>query len=316
MLNELPAEPLKPQYEKLRQSLTHGEIRSNVVASQSELHARFGGAVPEIASRRHSNWSPGGARGARRGRDEAGGDRPRRGHARAGADRRPPRRSRRRQGHRLGPWPATRAGRPPARARRVAVPATDRPRATVPLPARERRPHAARRAGSCRVPVVGTTVDDAPGRRSTRERLLGLGYPGGAAIDRLARRAILPPTTSRSPVFRGSISRSPVPRRRSPASAISRRRSGAAPRRPGGVVPARDRPRARRADRAGRRGARRRQGGDRRRRRSQLRAAFGAPGSDRSAARACTDNAAMIASAARYAEPAGDPLRLDAYAVA
>ena len=31
----------------------HGEIRANVVASQVELHARFGGVVPEIASRRH-----------------------------------------------------------------------------------------------------------------------------------------------------------------------------------------------------------------------------------------------------------------------
>jgi N6-L-threonylcarbamoyladenine synthase len=30
-----------------------GEIRSNVVASQAELHGRFGGVVPEIASRRH-----------------------------------------------------------------------------------------------------------------------------------------------------------------------------------------------------------------------------------------------------------------------
>jgi tRNA A37 threonylcarbamoyltransferase TsaD len=30
----------------------------------------------------------------------------------------------------------------------------------------------------------------------------------------------------------------------------------------------------------------------------------------------CTDNAAMIASAARFVEPAVDPLRLDAYAVA
>jgi len=30
----------------------------------------------------------------------------------------------------------------------------------------------------------------------------------------------------------------------------------------------------------------------------------------------CTDNAAMIASAARFLEPAADPLRLDAYAVA
>ena len=30
-----------------------GEIRANVVASQADLHARFGGVVPEVASRRH-----------------------------------------------------------------------------------------------------------------------------------------------------------------------------------------------------------------------------------------------------------------------
>jgi N6-L-threonylcarbamoyladenine synthase len=30
-----------------------GEIRSNVVASQADLHARYGGVVPEVASRRH-----------------------------------------------------------------------------------------------------------------------------------------------------------------------------------------------------------------------------------------------------------------------
>jgi N6-L-threonylcarbamoyladenine synthase len=30
-----------------------GRIRSNVVSSQAELHARFGGVVPEVASRRH-----------------------------------------------------------------------------------------------------------------------------------------------------------------------------------------------------------------------------------------------------------------------
>src|SRR5205823_5659722 len=30
-----------------------GGIRSNVVASQAALHARFGGVVPEVASRRH-----------------------------------------------------------------------------------------------------------------------------------------------------------------------------------------------------------------------------------------------------------------------
>ena len=33
--------------------VTHeGEIRANVIASQAELHAAFGGVVPEIASRR------------------------------------------------------------------------------------------------------------------------------------------------------------------------------------------------------------------------------------------------------------------------
>jgi N6-L-threonylcarbamoyladenine synthase len=30
-----------------------GEIRSNIVSSQAELHARYGGVVPEVASRRH-----------------------------------------------------------------------------------------------------------------------------------------------------------------------------------------------------------------------------------------------------------------------
>src|SRR5580765_2171224 len=30
-----------------------GVIRANVVASQADLHARYGGVVPEVASRRH-----------------------------------------------------------------------------------------------------------------------------------------------------------------------------------------------------------------------------------------------------------------------
>src|SRR6266403_4048092 len=30
-----------------------GDVRANVVSSQAELHARFGGVVPEVASRRH-----------------------------------------------------------------------------------------------------------------------------------------------------------------------------------------------------------------------------------------------------------------------
>src|SRR5258706_12094031 len=30
-----------------------GEIRANIVASQADLHAQYGGVVPEVASRRH-----------------------------------------------------------------------------------------------------------------------------------------------------------------------------------------------------------------------------------------------------------------------
>jgi len=30
-----------------------GRILSSIVSSQAELHARFGGVVPEVASRRH-----------------------------------------------------------------------------------------------------------------------------------------------------------------------------------------------------------------------------------------------------------------------
>src|SRR5262249_8581696 len=30
-----------------------GEIKANVVSSQADLHARYGGVVPEVASRRH-----------------------------------------------------------------------------------------------------------------------------------------------------------------------------------------------------------------------------------------------------------------------
>src|SRR5213079_865809 len=30
-----------------------GEVRANVVSSQADLHARLGGVVPEVASRRH-----------------------------------------------------------------------------------------------------------------------------------------------------------------------------------------------------------------------------------------------------------------------
>ena len=50
-----------------------GSVLSSIVASQAELHARYGGVVPEVASRRHLELvGPGRAGGPRRGSVDAG----------------------------------------------------------------------------------------------------------------------------------------------------------------------------------------------------------------------------------------------------
>ena len=167
-----------------------GEILANVVASQSELHARYGGVVPEVASRRHLELVSPVVR-------EALGE--------AGATLGDVERVAVTQGPGLigallvglaaakgiawGRGLPLVAGRPPARPRRLALPPAGPGRAAVPLPARERRAHpAARRPGPCGFRVLGTTLDDAAGEAFDKgARLLGLGYPGGAEIDRLAR---------------------------------------------------------------------------------------------------------------------------------
>ena len=84
-----------------RSSTTAGIVRSSVVSSQVDLHARFGGVVPEIASRAHVELiSDVIARGARRGGRRA--RRPRRGRRvpRARARRRAARRRERGEGAR------------------------------------------------------------------------------------------------------------------------------------------------------------------------------------------------------------------------
>ena len=224
---------------------------------------RFGGVVPEIASRRHLELVSPVVREALGG---AGRRSPRstdRRHAGARADRRAARRARRRQGHRLGPRPAARPRRPPARPRRVALP-----------PARaasSRRSSACSRAAGTRCcstsrttrgfRVLGTTLDDAAGEAFDKgARLLGLGYPGGAAIDRLARegdpRLRLPGRARARPrlLVLGREDGAPLRGARPPG-----RRARGAARRPRRLVPAGDRPGARRADARGRRavGARR-----------------------------------------------------------
>ena len=57
---------------------------------------------------------------------------------------------------------------------------------------------------------LGTTLDDAAGEAFDKgARLLGLGYPGGAAIDRLAREGDPTRSPSRSRACPASTSRSP-----------------------------------------------------------------------------------------------------------
>ena len=137
---------------------------------------------------------PGDRRGDRaraaRSRLQTGRRRARRGDARARADRRAARRPVGREGDRRRAAAAVRGGRPYRRSRRRELPAGAgrAVRAAVHLPRGERRPHADR-TGRC--PwlhrVLGTTLDDAAGEAFDKgARLLGLGYPGGAALEALA----------------------------------------------------------------------------------------------------------------------------------
>ena len=178
-----------------------------------------------------------------------------------------------------------------------------RARAAVHLPARKRRAHAApRRAG----PELGgreRARDDA--RRRRRRGLRQGREPARAPVSRAAPRSTGSPAKAiprryRFPVAKGARARllllgaeDRAPLRR-PRPSTGRAR--AAPRRSRRELPARDRPRARRADRSGRR----RPDRDRRRRRSELELRAALPEAVAAPLCLCTDNAAMIASAARY----------------
>jgi N6-L-threonylcarbamoyladenine synthase len=167
-----------------------GEIRSNVVASQAELHARFGGVVPEVASRRHLELvGPVVAEALER----AGADLV--DIERVGATRGP--------GLVGALLIGLSAGKALAWARGLPFVPVDHlhghvaslylaPEAVEPpfvcllasgghtllLDVRDH-------AGFVR---LGSTLDDAAGEAFDKgARLLGLGYPGGAALDRLAR---------------------------------------------------------------------------------------------------------------------------------
>jgi tRNA N6-adenosine threonylcarbamoyltransferase len=167
-----------------------GHIRSNVVASQADLHARYGGVVPEVASRRHLELVAPVVREALEQADATLDDvesvAVTRGPGLVGAllvglsaakalawsRRLPLIPVDHLHGHVASLYLEPNPADPPF----VCLLATGGH--TLVLDVRDRAGYR----------VLGTTLDDAAGEAFDKgARLLGLGYPGGAEIDRLAR---------------------------------------------------------------------------------------------------------------------------------
>ncbi|HWQ02607.1 MAG TPA: tRNA (adenosine(37)-N6)-threonylcarbamoyltransferase complex transferase subunit TsaD [Gaiellaceae bacterium] len=298
-----------------------GEIRANVVASQSELHARFGGVVPEIASRRHLELvSPvvhEALDGAGTTLEEIDRVAVTRGPGLIGAL-----------------LVGLAAAKGIAWGRGLPLVAVDHLHghvASLYLQPTDLEPpflcllasgghtlllDVQDRAG---FRVVGTTVDDAAGEAFDKgARLLGLGYPGGAAIDRLAQEG--DPAAYDFPVarvpgldfsFSGLKTALLYAVRDLPAAELERRRADLAASYQRAIVRALVERTEQAVEKLGS-GSVAIVGGVAAN--SELRSAL--PDATAAPLELCTDNAAMIASAARYTDPAADPLRLDAYAVA
>ena len=193
-----------------------GSVHASVVSSQ-EVHGRFGGVVPEIAARQHVELIDAVIEEAfARAGATLDGRHDRRGDRRPGAARGAAGRLLRGQGTRRRARAAVRGGRPPRRG--TSPPPTWSPRAFEPpflaliasgghtllldVPARGR-------AGQ----VLARTLDDAAGEAFDKgARMLGLGYPGGAALSRLAAAATPRAMTSRPAAARTSPSPASRPR--------------------------------------------------------------------------------------------------------
>jgi len=297
-----------------------GRIRANVVASQVELHARFGGVVPEIASRRHLELVTPVIREALAQGDATLDDVDRvavtQGPGLIGAL-----------------LVGLQAAKAVAWARGLPLVPVDHLRGHVASlylrPLDLQPPFLCLLASGGHTllldvqdrtgfTVLGRTLDDAAGEAFDKgARMLGLGYPGGSEIDRLAKdgdpEAFAFPVAKMSghdfsfsgvktallyavrdlgeeaearkadlaASYQRALVRALVERTRSAAEATGHERIAVA----GGVAA-----------------------------NSELRASL--PGVDFAPLELCTDNAAMIASAARYAEAVPVPgyLALDAYA--
>jgi N6-L-threonylcarbamoyladenine synthase len=300
-----------------------GEIKANVVSSQADLHARYGGVVPEVASRRHLELVIPVVREALA-------------EANASLD------DVELVGVTAGPGligallVGLAAGKAIAWSRRLQFVPVDHLQGHVaslylqPDPVEppflcllasgghtlllDVREHGAQR-------IVGTTLDDAAGEAFDKgARLLGLGYPGGAELDKLAQTG--DPDAYEFPVarvpgldfsFSGLKTALLYVVRDLPADELERRRPDLAASYQGAIVRALvERTRAA----AEQLGAERIAivGGVAAN--SELRTSL--PGAALAPLALCTDNAAMIASAARYSEPIPYPryLAVDAYASA
>jgi N6-L-threonylcarbamoyladenine synthase len=294
-----------------------GTIRSSVVSSQAELHARFGGVVPEIASRRHLELIVPVIREAL---------------AEGGATLEDVDRVAVTQGP--GLIGALLVGLASAKAiawaRRLPLIPVDHLHghvASLYLAPEPLEPpflcllasggHTmlvdVRERGSFE--VLGTTLDDAAGEAFDKgARLLGLGYPGGAAVDRLAQEG--DPGAYALPVarvpgldfsFSGVKTALLYAVRDLPVAELEARRADLAASYQRAIVRALvERVEASGAEHVAVVGGVAAN--------SELRGAL--PEAAFAPLALCTDNAAMIASAARYVKPVSYPryLGLDAYA--
>jgi N6-L-threonylcarbamoyladenine synthase len=299
-----------------------GVIRSNIVSSQAELHARYGGVVPEVASRRHLELVTPVIREAL-----AEGDADLADVELVGVT--------------VGPGLmgalliGVATAKAVAWARRLPLVPVDHLEGHVASlylqPGPLEPPFVCLLASGghtmlldvqsrdARARLLGTTLDDAAGEAFDKgARLLGLGYPGGAAVDRVARDG--DPTAFDFPVarvpgldfsFSGLKTALLYAVRELPPGELERRRADLAASYQRAIVRALvERTRQAAADVGATTIAV--VGGVSAN--SELRAAL--PEAVVVPLELCTDNAAMIASAARFADPIPYPgyLGLDAYA--
>jgi N6-L-threonylcarbamoyladenine synthase len=297
-----------------------GRILSNVVSSQAELHARFGGVVPEVASRRHLELVIPAIREAL---DEAG--QPLDSVERVAVTRGP------------GLAGALLVGLAAAKAvawsRRLPLVPVDHLHghiASLFLGEDQLEPPFLCLLASgghtllldvrdhSEFDTLGQTIDDAAGEAFDKgARLLGLGYPGGPALDRLAREG--DPTAFTFPVARvpgldfsfSGVKTALLYTVRDLGAAADERGADLAASYQRAVVRALVQ---RTLEAAEQTGAQRIAVVGGVAANSELRASL--DGAVFAPLELCTDNAAMVASAARYvsAVPYPDYLALDAYA--